>query len=129
VTRVIQNRVSSTLRPQDGARPAPMGVYTHNWFTIDPAVAEFVRLSGEAWPDFEASFQVKVFGLFEAEPSVRDGRDGARRMLLMTGYKDLNEWQLSRSPAPTARAAFERRRQLTRVSLARACTLIPRSAE
>ena len=126
VTSVVQNRISSTLRPQAGARPAPMGVYTHNWFTIDDKVDEFVRLSGEAWPDFETSFQARVFGLFAAEPSETDRRQGARRMLLMTGYKDLNEWQVSRSPAPTARAAFERRRQLTRVSLARACTLVPR---
>jgi hypothetical protein len=128
VASAIQSRLSPTLRPTDGAGPEPMGIYVHNWFTIEDRVDEFVRLSGEAWPDFETSFQTKVFGLFVAEPNGADRSAGQRRMLLMTGYKDLNEWQVSRSPAPTARSAFERRRQLTRNSLARACTLVPREA-
>jgi hypothetical protein len=127
VVRAVQARLSPTLRPKDGERPAPMGIYTHNWFTIDDRVDEFVRLSGQAWPDFEASFKARVFGLFVAEASDEDRRQAQRRMLLMTGYSDLNEWQVSRNPAPTARQAFERRRQLTRSSLARACTLIPRT--
>ena len=128
VVRAVHARLSPTLRPKDGERPAPMGVYTHNWFTIDDRVDEFVRLSGTAWPDFEKTFKTKVFGLFVAEASDEDRRLGQRRMLLMTGYSDLNEWQVSRSPAPTAREAFERRRAITRSSLARACTLIPRAA-
>ena len=103
-----------------------MGVYVHNWFTIDAAgFDEFVKLSGEAWPDFEGHFETKIFGLFAAEPSKDDLMEGARRLLLMTGYRDLNEWQKSRNPAETARAAFARRRELTRVSLARACVLVP----
>jgi hypothetical protein len=124
----VQSRLSPTLRPKDGARPAPLGVYVHNWFTVEGSTDEFLRLSGEAWPDFEAHFETKIFGLFLADASEADRHEGARRFLLMTGYKDLGEWQRSRNPAPTARAAFQRRRELTRVSLARSCTLIPRSA-
>lgn len=114
-----------TLRPAAGARPAQMGVYVHNWFTIDAAgFEEFVKLSGEAWPDFEGHFETRIFGLFAAHPSKDDLMEGARRLLLMTGYRDLSEWQKSRNPAETARAAFARRRELTRVSLARACILV-----
>ncbi len=121
-----RDRLTPTLRPKDGATPAPLGVYVHNWFTIDDTVDEFVRLSGEAWPDFEAAFETRIFGLFLAEASDADRAANGRRLLLMTGYRDLAEWQKSRNPQPTARAAFQRRRELTRVSLARACVLIPR---
>ena len=43
----------------------------------------------------------------------------------MTRYRDLGEWQTSRDPTSAAMQVFARRRQLTRVSLARACQLIP----
>ncbi|MBS0331651.1 MAG: hypothetical protein JSS35_02685 [Proteobacteria bacterium] len=120
--------LKSTIRPADGARPAPLGVYVHNWFSIDEGgLDEFVRLSGEAWPDFEGHFETRVFGLFAAEPTQADMAEGARRLLLMTGYRDLNEWQKSRNATPIAREAFMRRRQLTRVSLARATVLAPRA--
>jgi hypothetical protein len=124
VVSAERHRLTPTLRPADGAKPAAMGVYVHNWFTIDATgFDEFVKLSGEAWPDFEGHFETRIFGLFAAQPSKDDLMEGARRLLLMTGYKDLNEWQRSRNPAETARNAFARRRDLTRVSLARATVL------
>src|SRR5579859_819215 len=126
VVSAERHPLSPTIRPADGAKPAAMGVYVHNWFTIDAGgFDEFVKLSGEAWPDFEGHFETRIFGLFAAEPSKDDLMEGARRLLLMTGYRDLNEWQKSRNPAETARSAFARRRDLTRVSLARACVLAP----
>lgn len=126
VVSAERHRLAPTIRPADGAKPAAMGVYVHNWFTIDASgFDEFVKLSGEAWPDFEGHFETRIFGLFAAQPSKDDLMEGARRLLLMTGYKDLNEWQKSRNPAETARNAFARRRDLTRVSLARACVLAP----
>ena len=86
---------------------------------------EFLKLSVEAWVDFEARFETQVFGLFAAEPSDEDIRDGARRLLLMTRYRDLAEWQKSRDPTTEAMKVFARRRELTRSSLARACVLVP----
>ena len=126
VVSAERHRLTPTLRPADGARPAPLGVYVHRWFTVDAAgYDEFLKLSADAWPDFEEHFESKVFGLFAAEPSKDDLMEGARRLLLMTGYRDLAEWQKSRAPADTARKAFARRRELTRVSVARACVLAP----
>ena len=45
----------------------------------------------------------------------------------MTRYRDLGEWQVSRDPTSEAMKVFLRRRELTRVSLARACVLMPRA--
>ena len=120
------DRLTPTLRPTQDAPPEIGGIYVHNWFTIDgDAAEEFVRLSGEAWPDFEARFETQIYGLFLAEASDADRRDGARRLLLMTRYRDLGEWQVSRDPTSEAMKVFLRRRELTRVSLARACVLMP----
>ncbi|HEX5263565.1 MAG TPA: hypothetical protein VFW13_08560, partial [Phenylobacterium sp.] len=84
-------------------------------------------LSAEAWPDFETRFEARIFGLFAADPSKDDLLEGARRLLLMTRYTDLGEWQKSRDPTSEAMKVFVRRRELTRVSLARACVLVPTS--
>jgi hypothetical protein len=119
-------RMSPTLRPHEGARPEPGGVYVHNWFTIDgEGFDEFVRLSGAAWTDFEVRFEAKIYGLFAVEPAATDTAAGARRLLLMTRYTSLAEWQRSRDPTSEAMKSFLERRELTRVSLARACVLIP----
>lgn len=128
VVSAQRRRLTPTIRPKAGAQPPPGGVYVHNWFTIDGgAFDEFVKLSGDAWPDFEAKFDARIFGLFGAEESPHDTQLGQRRLLLMTRYRDLGEWQKSRDPTTEAMKIFARRRELTRVSLARACTLMPRS--
>lgn len=126
VVSAERHRLTSTIRPQEGAVPEAGGVYVHNWFTVDAAgLDEFVRLSGEAWPDFEARFETGIFGLFAAEPGKDDLTEGVRRLLLMTRYRDLAEWQKSRDPTTAAMKVFARRRELTRASLARACVLAP----
>ena len=68
-----------------------------------------------------------MFGLFVAEASAQDKRQGERRMLLMTHYKDFAVWQASRTPDPKTAKAFARRRELTRVALPRACVAMARS--
>ena len=123
----MAERLSPTLRPVGNAAPEPGGIYVHNWFTIDGGSQdEFVRLSGEAWPKFEARFETRIYGLFLAAESDADRAQGARRLLLMTRYRDLGEWQTSRDPTSDAMAVFLRRRELTRVSLARSCLVMPR---
>ena len=122
----VRTRLVPTARPAEQDRPPHGGVYVHNWFNIDAsAVDEFLALSEEAWPDFEARFDARIFGLFLAEETEIDRSQDARRFLLMTRYRDLGEWQASRDPTSEAMKIFARRRELTRVSLARSCLLIP----
>lgn len=126
VTSAVRTRISATARPDRGAKPVAGGIYVHNWFNIDAgAVEEFVALSVAAWPDFESRFDARIFGLFLTEESELDRSQGARRLLLMTRYGDLGVWQASRDPTTEAMKIFARRRELTRVSLARSCTLLP----
>jgi hypothetical protein len=128
VVSAQRRRLTPTIRPTPGAQPMAGGVYVHNWFTIDGSgFDEFVKLSGDAWPDFESKFDARIYGLFAAEASPDDMQQGQRRLLLMTRYRDLGEWQKSRDPTTEAMKIFARRRELTRVSLARSCSLIPRS--
>src|SRR3954470_19673344 len=86
--------LTATTRPTAGARPKTDGIYVHRWFTIDGgAVDEFVALSNEAWVGFEGGFDSDVFGLFVADASPDDVRQGARQMLLMTHYRDFSVWE------------------------------------
>ncbi|MGH6910163.1 MAG: hypothetical protein ACREEG_08265, partial [Phenylobacterium sp.] len=125
VVSAQRQRLTPTIRPKAGAQPMAGGVYVHNWFTIDGSgFDEFVKLSGDAWPDFEEKFDARILGLFSAEASPDDLQQGQRRLLLMTRYKDLGEWQKSRDPTTEAMKIFARRRELTRVSLARSCVLM-----
>jgi hypothetical protein len=121
-------RLSATTRPMPGARPKTEGIYVHRWLTIDGgAVDEFVALSSEAWVGFEGGFDTDVFGLFVAEASAQDRKQGERRMLLMTHYRDFATWEASRKPDPKTAKAFARRRELTRVALPRACMAMART--
>lgn len=114
-----------TARPATGDRPKRGGIFTHRWFVIAPGdMAEFVRLSLQAWPGFEGGFNTGVYGLFRVERSPEDLRNNEQRMLLMTQYASHGEWENSRSPAPNVRDAFARRQALTRSSWVDSCLLL-----
>ncbi|HEY0438339.1 MAG TPA: hypothetical protein VGC92_16980, partial [Phenylobacterium sp.] len=120
--------LSATTRPTAAARPRTDGIYVHRWLTVEGgAVDEVVALSNQAWPGFERDFEAQVFGLFLADASPEDQRQGARRLLLMTHYRDFSVWEASRRPDPKTSEAFARREALTRVALPRACVAMPRS--
>lgn len=108
------SRLAPTLRPAPHDLPRVGGIYTHRWFEIREAdFAEFVDLSGAAWPEFERDFEAEVFGLFRAQQSPAEVRRGVVRMLLNTWYASHAVWEASRTPSPRAAAAFRRRSDLT----------------
>lgn len=101
-----------TIRPLNREPATKPGVYVFRWFTVAPSnVDEIVRLSGEAWPSFEADFDAEVQGLFVEESDLPE------LMLLITWYRDLTAWQTSRAPSPDARENFLKRHRLTRRAL------------
>lgn len=117
-----------TARPVGGGQPEPLesgGVFAHRWFDVAPEhVEEIVALSAEAWPAFEAAFEARIHGLFRAVAP-------AGRLLLMTRYASVGEWEKSRGVARAttgdlgaARRNFERRRSLTGRQVVRIAPLI-----
>jgi len=117
--------LTPTIRPADADRPAPLGIFVHRWFEVDAgATDEFVALSGEAWPHFEAEFDTRIFGLFRAAESDEDRAKGVVRHLLITGYRDHSVWEASREPTTQAGSAFQRRHQVTRRTWAASTRLV-----
>jgi len=116
-----------TLRPRAGDSLKPGGIYVHRWFTVDHAsVAEFIELSGKAWPSFESEFDATIFGLFTAERTEHDIAQDQTRLLLLTWYKDHGVWEASRRPTTEPMGLFQRRHQLTRSTIGRSTLLITR---
>lgn len=118
ISIVEQHRFQSTIRPVEATPCSRQGVYVFRWFTIKPnAAQDIVRLSGEAWPTFEAEFDTEIQGLFVEDAAKPE------RMLLLTWYRDLSVWEASRSPQPAARENFLKRHQLTTSATPIATTL------
>ena len=119
---VEQYELVPTVRPRDVTPPTQSGLYVFRFFDVDPRhVDEIAQLSDTAWNTFENS------AAYAAEPQALFGpRDRTRpgRMLLLTWYDGFDSWVTSRQPAPEARENFQRRRALTRGTLAYATRLL-----
>ncbi len=110
-----------TIRPLPGAALKPGGIYVHRWFEVEAGSFDaFVNLSGQEWPDFEARFEARIFGLFEDMTARPAGR---RRLLLITRYADHGVWEASRDPTTEAMQTFAKRAALT-LSTRAASTLL-----
>ncbi len=112
-----------TVRPTDDSPRTRAGLYVFRFFEVDHAdVDEIASLSKTAWETFEGA------DAYEAEPQAlfcqHDRSEQSGKMLLCTWYDGLNSWQTSRSPAPEARANFQRRGLLTHSTVAYATRLI-----
>lgn len=112
-----------TVRPTPGAALAPGGIYVHRWFEVAAeSFDDFVGLSAQAWPDFEARFDARIFGLFEV---AAEAPAPTRRLLLLTRYASHGVWEDSRDPTTEAMQTFARRAQLTLSTRAASSLLTP----
>ncbi len=117
--------LAPTIRPKPGDTLKPGGIYVHRWFSVDHAsLAEFIDLSGRAWPDFESEFDATIFGLFTAERSEHDIAQAQTRLLLLTWYKDHGVWEASRRPTREPAGLFVKRHALTRSTIGRSSFLV-----
>ncbi len=108
--------LESTVRPRADEQPDATGFYAHRWFELSEADwPEFLELSDEAWPSMEESVDATILGFWRA----LEGRDGTPlRVLLLTHYATLNDWERSRwwgRPDPSAHDAMERFRRRTQL--------------
>ncbi len=113
------------MRPQADAALAPGGIYVHRWFEVNRAsVAEFIDLSTQAWPGFEAQFDARIFGLFELTSEWEGSPAASHHLLLVTRYASHGVWEDSRDPTTEAMQTFARRAQLTLSTRAASSLLI-----
>ncbi|MGZ5935840.1 MAG: hypothetical protein ACXWLK_00435 [Rhizomicrobium sp.] len=117
--------LTPTVRPHDKAVLKKGGIYVHRWFTVDAdSVADFVSLSNRAWANFEGSYQTEIFGLFTAERTLQDVRDGTGRLLLLTYYASHGVWEDSRDQTRDPNGLFVQRHALTRSTIGRSSLLV-----
>jgi len=125
VVTMQRELLTPTMRPKDGATFKRGGIYVHRWFVVDAErVADFIALSNQAWADFERSYDTEIFGLFTAQPSPSDARDGAGRLLLLTWYASHGVWETSRELTRDCASLFAKRHLLTRSTTGRSSLLI-----
>jgi hypothetical protein len=115
---VRTERMVATVRPAAPAQPTRPGVYAFRRFEIaDSDSAEFTSLSERAWPEFEASYDAQIIGLWKS----LDVPAPDARFHLLTRYASLATWEASR--ADVGRPEFARRHKLTRATLVVTATL------
>jgi hypothetical protein len=114
-----------TVRPDDRDVLRKGGIYVHRWFTVDAdQVDDFVSLSDRAWKNFEGSYQTQIFGLFTAERTAQDLRDGSGRLLLLTYYASHGVWEESREQTRDPGGLFVQRHALTRSTIGRSSSVV-----
>lgn len=107
-------RLVATVRPRDPAPPTRPGVYAHRWFELaESDWPEFLALSEGAWPAFESDYDAEIQGFWRS----LDVAPPRARVLLLTRYASLAEWERSRTPISDATheagRRFRRRHELT----------------
>ena len=118
--------LTPTVRPADDKRLKSGGIHVHRWFTVDAdSVADFVSLSNRAWENFEGSYDTEIFGLFTAEITAQDLRDGVGRLLLLTYYASHGVWETSRDQTRDPAGLFAKRHELTRSTVGRSALAVP----
>jgi hypothetical protein len=117
--------LTPTVRPPDKAVLKQGGIYVHRWFSVDAdSVADFISLSNRAWERFEGSYETEIFGLFTAERTMRDVREGTGRLLLLTYYAGHGVWEQSRDQTRDPGGLFAQRHALTRSTIGRSSILV-----
>ena len=111
-----------TVRPVHHETRSKAGIYVFRWFSVNNQdVDEIAALSKAAWVSFEEDEHIEVQGLF-----AQTDRNAPRgKMLLITQYDELADWQRSRTPATEAQDNFRRRHALTLEATPIATRLIP----
>jgi hypothetical protein len=119
-------RLTPTVRPKDGDTLKQGGIYVHRWFTVDAdSVNDFVALSNRAWTNFEGSYETQIFGLFTAERTAQDLREGTGRLVLLTYYASHGVWENSREQTRDPQGLFAKRHELTRSTIGRSSISVP----
>jgi hypothetical protein len=133
VTAVRQHdmqTITPTLRPTSPTPPTRQGNFAFRWFeTPAQHFDEFLALSAKGWPDFEASYDSQVIGLWRiVDEGGTRAQDGVVTSLLLTRRPDLAMWERSKIPQGdkeiAMRETFNRRYDLCDSTVVYTTTLL-----
>ena len=84
-----------TLRPKTAKSPVMQGNYAFRWFqTPTENFEEFLKLSEDAWPSFENSYDAQVIGLWR----LMENQKKNIKTLVLTRRPGLSMWERSKIP-------------------------------
>ena len=105
---VDQDEYAATVRP-DAPEPITQGgFHVIRWIRMRRAdVAEYTQLCLETWPAFEATAACRCYGVFQPF-----GKGDVQKLLMLTWYGSLNNWDVSRGLEPGDKAKWARRSEM-----------------
>lgn len=108
-TASVSEELLPTVRPQDGEVCQP-GIYVIRWIRMLSAdIDEYTRLCVETWPAFEARTRSRCYGVFRPRTESE-----VSKLLMLTWYASLSDWENSRQLNPADSAKWARRSEMER---------------
>ncbi|MCP5071943.1 MAG: hypothetical protein GY947_01445 [Rhodobacteraceae bacterium] len=105
---VDQGEYVPTVRPDEPALIVQDGFYVIRWIKVlDRDIAEYTELCLETWPAFEAAAACRCYGVFRP----REHQE-VQKILMLTWYASLNDWDISRALAFDDKAKWARRSEM-----------------
>ncbi len=105
---VDQDEYVATVRPDAPEPVGKDGFYVIRWIRMrSKDVAEYTGLCLETWPAIEATAACRCYGVFRPR-----GEDDVQKLLMLTWYGSLNDWELSRKLVPDDKAKWARRSEM-----------------
>ena len=97
-----------TVRPADGEVCQLAGIYVIRWIRMRTSdIDEYTRLCVETWPAFESSTHSRCYGVFRPQ-----GNFEISKLLMLTWYETLTDWEQSRQLHPVDAPKWARRSEL-----------------
>ena len=101
-------RLAATVRPTTIHPIDRPGIYVVRWIRIQSSdVVEYTKLCLETWPRFEANSHARCYGVFR-----QNNNEGVEKILMLTWYATLSDWEQSRQLDPTDKQKWARRSEM-----------------
>ncbi len=105
---VDQGEYIATVRPKLPEAIVQGGFYVIRWLRMRRGdIAEYTDLCLETWPAFEATARCRCYGVFRPRADT-----DVQKLLMLTWYGSLNDWELSRNLEPNDKAKWARRSEM-----------------
>jgi hypothetical protein len=97
-----------TVRPSEPTKIDREGFYVIRWIRmLSTDVDEYTRLCLETWPAFESFGTARCYGVFS-----RAEEGDVSKVLMLTWYASMDDWEKSRNLAPVDSAKWSRRSEM-----------------